>query len=150
MVRKLGWALASLLILSFSMLPATAFDNGQYGNVAPDIKAWFDSAHSVRTSNCCSLSDGLMEGATKPYLGTFVEWELRKSKPWVHLVPVGDHSKDPKGKWWFPVPDEALVLPSNKLGVKPPGFAVIWFFWTNKEDGVQVPEINCFQPGTGA
>ncbi|MGY4497359.1 hypothetical protein ACVWYH_001286 [Bradyrhizobium sp. GM24.11] len=37
---------------------AFAFDNGQYDNVPPDIRAWFKSVIAPNGVPCCDISDG--------------------------------------------------------------------------------------------
>ena len=47
-------ALAALVIST----PALARDNGQFGNVPPEIRAWFKSVKSHAGIPCCDISDG--------------------------------------------------------------------------------------------
>ena len=49
---------ALLACLSVLASAAIAFDNGQYDNVAPDIRAWFKSVMAPNGVPCCDISDG--------------------------------------------------------------------------------------------
>ena len=110
--------LAVILIAS----PAFAIDNGQYNNVDPKVRQWFDSV-KVPNSNrsCCSIADGHR-----------TDWEIR---PDGFYVPV---PWQPKGReYWVLVPPEAIVRNAGN----PTGDAVIWYMPTNL--------IRCFVPGDG-
>ena len=48
----------SLACLSVLATAALAFDNGQYENVPPDIRAWFKSVMAPNGVPCCDISDG--------------------------------------------------------------------------------------------
>jgi len=37
---------------------ALAFDNGQYDNVSPDIRAWFKGVTAPNGVPCCDMADG--------------------------------------------------------------------------------------------
>lgn len=152
MVRKWTTALLGLAIFTICLLPASATNNGQYKSDDPATTAWFDSAHSARSSNCCSDADGVREGTSRDVQGAFVQWEMRGNDSWVQLVPVGEKVTS-KDDWWFKVPAEAMVLPSTNLTAKPPGFAIIWFSWNQdftKKDPRQgyAPNIRCFERGS--
>ena len=47
-----------LAYLSAMASAALAFDNGQYENVPPDIRAWFKSVMAPNGVPCCDISDG--------------------------------------------------------------------------------------------
>jgi hypothetical protein len=77
---------------------AFAFDNGQYENVPPDIRAWFKGVTSASGVPCCDISDGhrteydVREGAywvpiegqwmAVPGLPSFATAAIRSARPW--------------------------------------------------------------------
>lgn len=108
-------------------------DRGQYGQVDPKERAWFNTLSSRHGTACCATSDGVVL--------LDLDWG-RQSKAnshyWVDL-----HGTK------FDVPDEALVTQENKIGV-----AVVWtyvFFEVKDSDGnILQPgqlRIRCFMPG---
>jgi hypothetical protein len=52
----MGWriALAAFLIST----PSLIRDNGQFGDVPPEIRAWFKSVKSHAGVPCCDIADG--------------------------------------------------------------------------------------------
>jgi hypothetical protein len=54
-MRRLAHMLA-LAYLSVLTTTALAFDNGQYENVPPDIRAWFKSVMAPNGVPCCDIS----------------------------------------------------------------------------------------------
>ena len=50
--------IALLACLSALAGAALAFDNGQYENVPPDIRAWFKGVIAPNGVPCCDISDG--------------------------------------------------------------------------------------------
>ncbi|MGB7101658.1 MAG: hypothetical protein WBD95_23185 [Xanthobacteraceae bacterium] len=90
-------ALAALIICT----PALAHDNGQFGNVSPEVRAWFKGVKSHTGIRCCDIADG------HP-----TDYDMRESKYW---VPINGE--------WMVVPPEAVV---NDEG-NPTGDAVVWY-----------------------
>jgi hypothetical protein len=80
---------------------ALAHDNGQFGNVPPEIRAWFKSVKSHSGIPCCDIADGHR-----------TDYDMRDSKYW---VPIN-------GKWMM-VPSEAVVDDAGN----PTGDAVVWY-----------------------
>ena len=93
------------LVLSTAVLStvchALAHDNGQFGNVPPEIRAWFKSVKSHAGVPCCDIADGHR-----------TDYDMRESKYW---VPINGE--------WMMVPPEAVV---EDLG-NPTGDAVVWY-----------------------
>jgi hypothetical protein len=89
--------LAALLIST----PALAHDNGQFGNVPPEVRAWFKGVKSPNGIPCCDIADGHR-----------TDYDMRNNKYW---VPIN-------GKWQI-VPDEAVL----KNDGNPTGDAVVWY-----------------------
>jgi hypothetical protein len=50
-------ALAALLLTTL-LTPVLARDNGQFGNVPPEVRAWFKSVRSKNGVFCCDIADG--------------------------------------------------------------------------------------------
>jgi hypothetical protein len=61
---------------------ALAFDNGQYNNVPPDIRAWFKGMVAPNGVPCCDIADGHR-----------TEYDYRDGAYWV----------------WMPVPAHAII-----------------------------------------
>ena len=93
-------ALAGALITAL-LTPVLARDNGQFGNVPPDIRAWFKSVRSKNGIPCCDIADGHR-----------TDYQMRESHYW---VPID-------GKW-IQVPEHAVVDNSGN----PTGDAVVWY-----------------------
>ena len=76
-------------VLSTAVLStaALAHDNGQFGNVPPEIRAWFKSVKSHAGVPCCDIADGHR-----------TDYDMRESKYW---VPINGE--------WMMVPPEAVV-----------------------------------------
>jgi hypothetical protein len=99
-------ALAALIICT----PALAHDNGQFGNVPPEVRAWFKGVKSHTGIPCCDIADG------HP-----TDYDMRESKYW---VPINGEC--------MMVPPEAVV---NDEG-NPTGDAVVWY--TTHNDTVYI------------
>ncbi len=93
-------ALAAIVALAL-MTPVLARDNGQFSNVPPDIRAWFESVRSKNGIPCCDIGDGHR-----------TDYDMRASH---YYVPIN-------GKW-IQVPDDAVV---ENYG-NPTGDAVVWY-----------------------
>ena len=90
-----------LACLSVLATAALAFDNGQYENVPPDIRAWFKSVMAPNGVPCCDISDGHR-----------TSYGVREGAYW---VPI-------EGQW-MAVPERAVI---RDLG-NPVGEAVVWY-----------------------
>ena len=90
-----------LACLSVLASAALAFDNGQYDNVAPDIRAWFKSVMAPNGVPCCDISDGHR-----------TTYDVRKGAYW---VPI-------EGEWMI-VPERAVIRDRGN----PVGEAVVWY-----------------------
>jgi hypothetical protein len=80
---------------------AFAFDNGQYENVPPEIRAWFKGVVAPNGVPCCDIADGHR-----------TEYDFRGGAYW---VPI-------EGEW-MPVPDHAIIRDRGN----PVGEAVVWY-----------------------
>jgi len=113
-MRKLALFTVALLCISFA---AIARDRGQYANVDPEIKAWFDKLASKR-GPCCSDADGTAVSD--------VDWESTNGHYRVRL----------DGQW-IDVPDEAVITVPNRVGRT--------MVWPIRYPGEVF--IRCFMPG---
>lgn len=95
-------ALASALALA-SLSHASAFDNGQYKDVPPDIRNWFKSVRSPNGIPCCDIADG------------------RRTVWRPASIPPGGYEVFVDGEW-LPVPPEAIVLGARN----PTGDSIVW------------------------
>src|SRR5215471_14751659 len=66
---------------------ALAFDNGQYNDVSPDIRAWFRNILAPNGVPCCDISDGHR-----------TDYDVRNGAYW---VPI-------EGEWML-VPERAII-----------------------------------------
>ena len=66
--------IALLACLSALAGAALAFDNGQYENVPPDIRAWFKGVIAPNGVPCCDISDGHR-----------TEYDFREGAYWVPI-----------------------------------------------------------------
>lgn len=96
-LAALSW-LAACCALAGSAL---AFDNGQYENVPPDIRAWFKGVIAPNGVPCCDISDGHR-----------TEYDYREGAYW---VPI-------EGRW-MQVPAHAIIRDRGN----PVGEAVVWY-----------------------
>jgi hypothetical protein len=100
--------------------PALARDNGQYENVSPEVRQWFQSQKSPLTGIlCCDEADG-----------TFAEEDIRDGHYWVRWV---------KGQDWQAVPDQVVIREPNRHGAP-----VVWW----EPQGLKY-KIRCYAPGSG-
>jgi hypothetical protein len=70
-----------------SATAAIAMDRGQFANVPPEVREWFEHLRSPNGVPCCSYADGHRTG-----------YETRQDEYW---VPI-------EGEW-YPVPPEAII-----------------------------------------
>jgi hypothetical protein len=94
-------ALRAALVIIFIGTPAVAHDNGQFGDVPPQVRAWFHSVRSAKGIPCCDIADGHR-----------TEFDMRKDLYW---VPVDGN--------WIPVPPDAVLKDAGN----PIGDAVVWY-----------------------
>ena len=123
-----------LLLLVAAPVASEARDNGQYANVAPEIRAWVESLKDGEGVGCCATADGVP--LDEP------DWQMNADGYRVKI----------EGKW-YDVPKRAVITEPNKLG-----HAVVWYFWrydyAPTADGsagsgtTGEPYIRCFIPGT--
>jgi hypothetical protein len=78
---------AFLTCLSVLASAVIAFDNGQYENVPPDIRAWFKSVMAPNGVPCCDISDGHR-----------TSYDVRQG---AYCVPI-------EGEWMI-VPERAVI-----------------------------------------
>jgi hypothetical protein len=79
---------------------AAAMDRGQFKDVPPEIRQWFENMRSSKGIMCCSYADGHRTG-----------YDIRQGQYW---VPI-------EGEW-YPVPPEAVIKTEN-----PVGEAIVWY-----------------------
>jgi hypothetical protein len=99
-MRRLA-PIALLVCLSAMTGAALAFDNGQYENIPPDIRAWFKGVMAPNGVPCCDAADGHR-----------TEYDFRDGAYW---VPI-------EGQWMV-VPDRAIIRDRGN----PVGEAVVWY-----------------------
>jgi hypothetical protein len=117
--------LMAALLLGVAMSSDTAArDNGQYGNVDPEIKEWVKRLTDKTGQGCCATADG--------YPADY-DWDM-----------AGNHYRVRIEGEWYDVPPEAVVDGPNKLG-----HATVWYWWDWSLDGRKTHHIRCFLPGPG-
>jgi len=99
----MSWRAAFAVL--FISTPVLAHDNGQFGNVSPDVRAWFKGVKSPTGVPCCDIADGHR-----------TDYDMRENSYW---VPI-------EGKW-MPVPAGAVVKDAGN----PTGDAVVWYTTLN-------------------
>jgi hypothetical protein len=118
---RTGAALSVGLALMLAGLAAHlgyARDRGQFGNVNPDLKAWFESLKSGK-GPCCSDADGTAISDA--------DWESGN----------GHYRVRVEGEW-VEVPDEAVITEPNRVGR-----TMVWPI-----RGYGGLTIRCFMPGS--
>ena len=86
--------IASLVFCAVSATAAISMDRGQFANVPPEVRDWFERLRSPDGVPCCSYADGHRTG-----------YDMRQGQYW---VPI-------EGEW-YPVPPEAVVKTANPVG----------------------------------
>ena len=109
------------ITLVLASVGSQARDNGQYSQVAPEIKRWVEGLTDNQGRGCCATADGFRPDE--------VEWDISENS---YRVMIG-------GKW-FSVPEGAVIKESNRIG-----YALVWYYVDN---GALF--IRCFLPGSGA
>jgi hypothetical protein len=118
---RTGTALSVGLALILTAVAAHlgyARDRGQFGNVNPDLKAWFESLKSGK-GPCCSDADGTAISDA--------DWESGN----------GHYRVRVEGEW-VEVPDEAVITEPNRVGR-----TMVWPI-----RGYGGLTIRCFMPGS--
>jgi hypothetical protein len=116
MFRKLR-SIATLMLCAVSA-SAAAMDRGQFKDVPPEIREWFENMRSPKGISCCSYADGHRTG-----------YDIRQGQYWVPID--GD---------WYPVPPEAVIKTEN-----PVGEAIVWYLLKAGPEGDSY-RIICFVP----
>jgi hypothetical protein len=109
--------IATLMFCAISAT-AAAMDRGQFKNVPPAIREWFENMRSPNGIACCSYADGHRTG-----------YDIRQGQYWVPID--GD---------WYPVPPEAVIKTEN-----PVGEAIVWYLLKAGPEGDSY-RIICFVP----
>ena len=102
---------------------AAGFDNGGWGDVPPQVRAWFKSVKAPNGIPCCDIADGH---------GT--DEELRADGTTWIPNPLNEAV-------WMQVPPESIVYEAGN----PTGRAVVW--WVRQ--GADTVYIRCFVHGGG-
>lgn len=118
----LALILGSTLVGSFCP-PAVSMDRGQYAQVSPEIRDFFNSLKSKNGIPCCSTSDGKRVDDA--------DWDSS-----------GDHYRVRIDGEWYDVPPEAVIDMPNKFGG-----AVVWPV-PQYEGAPKKYFIRCFLKGT--
>ena len=112
--------------LAFCAVSATAaaMDRGQFKNVPPEIREWFENMRSPKGIMCCSYADGHRTG-----------YDIRQGQYW---VPI-------EGEW-YPVPPDVVIKTEN-----PVGEAIVWYLPNQAGPEETLPisqwyKIICFVP----
>ena len=117
--------IASLVFCAVSVTAATAMDGGQFANVPPEVREWFEHLQSPKGVLCCSYADGHRTG-----------YDMRQDQYW---VPI-------KGEW-YAVPPDAVIKTAN-----PVGEAIVWYVeYAGEFSPTVLPtyRILCFVPSDG-
>jgi hypothetical protein len=123
MFRNHSLRIVTLMFCAVSATAAAAMDRGQFKNVPPAIREWFENIRSPNGISCCSYADGHRTGN-----------DIRQGQYWVPID--GD---------WYPVPPEAVIKTEN-----PVGEAIVWYLHQAGPGG-ELPRsewyrIVCFVP----
>jgi hypothetical protein len=119
--QAFAW-MAALMFCAFSAATAAAMDRGQFRNVPPEIREWFENMRSPKGILCCSYADGHRTG-----------YDIWQGQYWVPID--GD---------WYPVPPEAVIKTEN-----PVGEAIVWYLLQSPDSGLphsELYKIICFVP----
>jgi hypothetical protein len=124
MFRGHSLPIAALMFCAVSAT-AAAMDRGQFKNVPPEIREWFENMRSPKGIMCCSYADGHHTG-----------YDIRQGQYW---VPI-------EGEW-YPVPPEAVIKTENPIGE-----AIVWYLQNGAPEG-DLPRrdwyrIICFVPSS--
>src|SRR5215831_12695872 len=70
--------IASLVFCAVSAAAAIAMDRGQFANVPPEVREWFEHLRSPNGVPCCSYADGHRTG-----------YDMRQGQYWVPIEGEG-------------------------------------------------------------
>jgi hypothetical protein len=93
--------LRAVLLTLLIGTPAIAHDDGQFGDVPPQVREWFHSVRSAKGIPCCDIADGHR-----------TEFDMRQNLYW---VPINGN--------WMPVPPDAVL----KNAGNPTDGAIVWY-----------------------
>ena len=120
----LSWLAAICIVASlFAFLAITkghAHDYGRFTDSAPALRSWFNGLRSGK-GLCCSFADGVSLSD--------VDWDAQ-----------GSHYRVRIAGQWIVVPDDAVLVEPNRLGV-----AVVWPYKGLSGETL----IRCFIAGAG-
>jgi hypothetical protein len=108
----------AVMLLGLASHPGHTRDRGQFGNVNPELKAWFESLRSGK-GPCCSNADGSAVSDA--------DWESASGHYRVRI----------EGEW-VDVPDDAVITEPNRVGR-----TMVWPI-----RGYLGLTIRCFMPGS--
>lgn len=98
-MRRLAF---SITVVVFGASFVEARDLGQYSQITPEMRQWFNSLYNKNKQLCCTDADGYD-----------AQWDTKEGK-----YRVFDQTQG-----WVTVPDEAVVETPNKAGV-----AKVWWY----------------------
>lgn len=119
MAVSVGLALLFMVVVTAVM----ARDNGQWAQVDPAIRQFYDSLRNSNGMLCCTGADGYD-----------AQWETRGDEYWVFIEEE-----------WRRVPPKALLDTPNKYGT-----AKVWFTKRWVDGKLKFAEISCFLRGMEA
>src|SRR5262245_46310394 len=118
------------LCLALSWNPSYAREKypGQFADVNPAVREWFNSQRNPKNgAHCCTEADGV-----------HAEEDIRHDRYWVRFdacnLATGCTTTD-----WIPVPPDAVIYNPNRNGAP-----VVWWY---VESGQY--KIRCYAPGAG-
>jgi hypothetical protein len=128
MSRRLTFVLVATFpaLHSLSAPPASAIDNGQFGDIPANVRAWFKSVRSPHGVPCCDIADGHR-----------TDYDIRSDGFWIPNPAITGE--------WMRVPPEAVVHDAGN----PVGEAVVWYVINQPAAGKPDVYIRCFVPGGG-
>lgn len=116
-----------LFITLLVVTPGLARDNGQYGQVDPEIRQWFRSQKSPKTGAiCCNEADGV-----------YAEEQIRANHYWTRFPESNGE--------WMQVPDEVVIKDPNRNGAP----VVWWYYEMSPVNGKRLLKIRCYAVGGG-
>lgn len=117
------------VLMLITLAPASALDNGQWGDVPDHVRSWFKSVRSPNGVPCCDIADGHR-----------TDYDIRAGGYWI--PNPGGYAGE-----WMQVPPEAVVYNAGN----PIGEAIVWYVLQGTgSDGKAAVYIRCFVPGGGA
>jgi hypothetical protein len=120
------WARVAFSIALLFSFSAYAIDNGQYENVPPHIRNWFNNLKNPNGGMCCSLADGhRLDGDDVSTMGP----------TWYVFV---------EDDWWEVPADRIVTTEGN-----PVGQAVVFYRTVQRPNQKLKLDIFCFVPPGG-